>query len=155
MPWYIPLLSTLLGAVISLTSSFAITRYTFTLQRNHERKNLLIALSIEIKTLVKLLEQACVDAVPEVTVVLPPKKEFENLCAIYKGNCGKVGLLTAIAASEIVAFYSCALSLSPKDPAGNGGRYDAKNVAACIALGKRIQSTLESMELTDVRDCCK
>ena len=87
------------------------------------------------------------DCLLKYEVVLPPKKEFENLCAIYKGNCGKVGLLTAIAASEIVAFYSCALSLSPQDPAGNGCRYDAKNVTVCIALGKRIQSTLASMEL--------
>ncbi len=88
-------------------------------------------------------------------MALLPKREFENLCAVYKSNCGKVGLLPTALASEIVAFYAHALSLPPKDPEGNGSLYDVKNVAACVKAGRSVQSVLEGLELQNARDSRK
>ena len=109
MPWYIPLLSAILGASISFCSAFAITRYTFSRQIMQEKANRLNAFQIEISVLVQFLERAISEAAPDVIVMLPPKREFENLCVIYRGNCGKIGLLSTKVAKEIIAFYANAL----------------------------------------------
>jgi hypothetical protein len=145
VPWYIPLLAAMLGASIGFASSFATTRYTFARQINREKINLLIAFEIEVSSLVQFLKQAVVEAAPNVVVILMPKTEFENLCVVYKSNCGKIGILSTSAASEIVDFYAQFLSLLPIDPERSSSGYSFDKLAGCIAAGARVQSTLKGM----------
>ena len=144
MPWYIPLLSAAIGASLGFFASFIVTKVQFNRQLNQERRVLLSSFDIEISAILLLFQRSIDSASPQTIIPLPSKKEIENICGIYRGNCGKIGTLPDEVAIEIVRFYTSVLSMQPSEIVGSTDRYESDELQDYIRCGKIVCNSIRT-----------
>jgi hypothetical protein len=142
MPWYIPIISAIVGSAISLFSSYFVSLKLLNRQNITDRENLKISMKLERSYISKNIEECIKNSYPDTAVKFTKQSNINNLCQVYKGNTGKIGLLTTTSSEAVVEFYSKILNL--RNRIGQEDQYDASDLRECTDLATTaIKSIIE------------
>ncbi len=146
MPWYIPLLSAIVGGAIGFFSAYKVSQVNFDRQNAADARSLLVVFAGEIDIITVVLRRYLDASAGNVYAVLPEKFDIAGLAQVYKSNCGKLGMLDAGLLDSIMKFYSRLLTVNPVSsgvPAG-ATYIDKSLLLGCIDLGKAAQGAIIS-----------
>jgi hypothetical protein len=113
MPWYVPIISAVIGGILGFASSLAGGLILSKIDLNKSVITFNHAIKIEISSIVDFLNSIISNSVNELIVDYDCIRRIDKLCIVFIGNASTIGRLEQSKASSIVAFYGKILSLTP------------------------------------------
>ena len=142
MPWYVPVITTIIGGILGFSSSLFAGLYLSNSNRSVSLAAFRGALKAEIISIISLISTQLSNSGTELYIRSENIKKISKLCVVFTGNSTLIGLMEQHQAISIIDFYGRILSLAPQQMEDGGEYFNKSNLVACIDAGSKLLTTL-------------